>query len=91
MRSFNINITEDELNAIISSLLFSSSVNVIADSTEDYPVRFIEIAKKFKTYYPEIKLKHMQFIEEENYEEEWTKDLLQNFKPNLEITNFDNV
>ncbi len=91
MRSFNINFTEEELNATISALLFSSSVNVVSESNKEYPLQLLGVAKKLKQYNPEVKLNNIQFIEEENYEEDWTKDLLENFKPNLEITNFENI
>jgi hypothetical protein len=91
MRSFNINLSEEELNVVISSLLFSSSVNIISESNRTYPLQLIDVAKKLKGYYPDIKLNSIQFIQEDNYEEEWSDDVLQNFKSNLSITNFENV
>lgn len=91
MRSFNINLTVSELESIISALLFASSVNIVSEANKDYPKQLIDVAKKLKTYYPEITLENIQFIEEENYEEEWTSDVLANFRKNLTITNFDNV
>jgi hypothetical protein len=91
MANIKPSLTENELNLIISSLLFSSSVNVISNTQEMYQRSLIDLAIKLKEYKPSIKLENLQFIEEENYEDQWSSDILKNFKDNIEIVNFDQV
>lgn len=91
MSNIKPSLTENELNLIISSLLFSSSVNVVSNTQEDYQRSLIELAVKLKKLAPDIRLNNIQFIEEENYEDQWSSDILNNFADNIEIVNFDQV
>ena len=91
MRSFNLNLNEKELDLLLSSLLFVSSVNVVMEDNEEYPTELIDLAKKIKCTIPDIKLKHAQFIKEENYEDKWSEDVYANFHSNLKTTTFDFV
>jgi hypothetical protein len=87
-----ISLTESELEKIISSLLFSSSVNVTFKNADpSYWESLKNLAKSLKDLNPEIKLEHAQFIKEENYEDPWTVDIYENFKDNLEVITFENV
>jgi len=87
-----ISLTENELEKIISALLFSSSVNVtIKDAEPQYWESLKDLAKSLKQHKPDIKLEHAQFIKEENYEDTWTVDIYENFKDNMDVTTFENV
>lgn len=87
----NIDLTEEELAIAISSLLFSCSVNVVSNTTEEFQTKLLNLAKKLKTYQPEIWLDNIQFIQEDDYEDVTSGNILENFKTNLEITSFENV
>lgn len=87
-----ISLTEDELQKIISALLFSSSVNVVyRNSDPSYSESLKDLAKNLKQHKPDIKLEHAEFIKEENYEDLWSVDIYENFKDNMNVTTFENV
>jgi len=91
MSNIKLSLTKKELDLVISSLLFSSSVNVVSNTQEEYQKSLVELAIKLKESSPDLQLKNIQFIEEENYEDQWSKDILTNFKDNIEVVNFDQV
>lgn len=91
MSNIKLSLTKKELDLVISSLLFSSSVNVVSNTQEEYQKSLIDLAIKLKESAPDLHLKNIQFIEEENYEDQWSKDILKNFKDNIEIINFEQV
>lgn len=81
--SITLSLTEQQVNLIIESLLFSSSVNIGAEWDENDLVSMIDTAKALKQTNPKIELNKLVFYKEENYEDKWTKDLLKSFKKNL--------
>lgn len=87
----NINLSKGELSAVISALLFSSSVNIVSTTDSSYQRNLIDIAIKLKTQFPDIKLPDIQFLQEQDYEDEWSKEIFNEFKNNLEIVNFEGV
>ncbi len=91
MRSFNLSLTEKELDLLLSSLLFVSSVNVVMENNDEYPTDILNLAKKVKCSNPDIQLKRAQFIKEEEYEDKWTQDVYSNFQTNLKTTTLDLV
>ena len=91
MANIKATLKEDELETIISALLFSSSVNVISNTDVSYQRKLVDLAIKLKDLSPEIKLQNVQFIEEDNYEDEWSKDILENFEDNIEVVNFEQI
>ncbi len=91
MSTITVTLTEEELKTAISGLLFSCSVNVVSSTTLDYQVKLLDLAKKLKLLKPEIKLEDVQFVKEEEYEDQLTDTLFENFKDNIEIVNFENV
>lgn len=91
MANIKTTLKDDELELIISALLFSSSVNVISNTDVSYQKKLVDMAIKLKCLEPEIKLQNVQFIEEDNYEDEWSKDILENFEENMEVVSFDQV
>jgi len=81
--SVNLSLTEQQVNLIIESLLFSSSVNIGAEWDEADLTSMIDTAKELKKVSSNIELDKLVFYKEENYEDKWTKDLLKFFKKNL--------
>ena len=81
--SVNLSLTEQQVNLIIESLLFSSSVNIGAEWNETDLTSMIDTAKELKKASSKIELDKLIFYKEENYEDKWTKDLLKTFKKNL--------
>jgi len=81
--SVNLSLTEQQVNLIIESLLFSSSVNIGAEWNEADLTSMIDTAKALKKVSSNIELNILVFYKEDNYEDKWTKDLLKFFKKNL--------
>ena len=91
MANIKVTLKESELEEVISALLFSSSVNIISSTDTSYQRKLIDLAIKLKDLKPDIKIQNVQFIEEENYEDEWSQDILENFKDNIEVVNFEQI
>jgi hypothetical protein len=91
MSNINIALSERELNTAISGLLFSCSVNVVSNTSLERQTELLQLAKKLKEAKPDIKLTDIEFVEEDDYEDEVSSLLLESFKDNLEITTFDHV
>ena len=87
----NISLSEHEVDTVVSALLFSASVNVIANTDQTFQKELIDTAKRIKSLRPNLKLSNVQFIKEENYEDEYTVDIYNNFKDSMEVTTFENV
>lgn len=92
MKTHNVALTEKELKAVLSALLFSSSVNVVSNTHEDFQLELLELAVKIKNEYdPSVMLEDVQFIEEENYEEVFSARVLEEFENNLKVIKFDHI
>jgi hypothetical protein len=89
MSNINITLSESELEAAISGLLFSCSVNVVSNTSFEFQKQLLGIAEKLKDSKPDIKLTNVQFVEEENYEDSISESLLDKFKTNIETTTFE--
>ena len=83
--------TEKQLATVISGLLFSCSVNVVSNTNEEYQRELFELAKLLKTVKPDIMLEEIQFLEEANYEDSLTKEVMEAFKGNIEVITFEEV
>ena len=83
-----IEMTEKQLATVISGLLFSCSVNVVSNTNEEYQRELFDLAKKLKMIKVDIKLDEIQFLEEEDYEDSLSKDLLSEFEDNMEVITF---
>ncbi len=91
MSNINVALTEKELQTAISGLLFSCSVNVVSNTNLEYQTELLQLAKMLKDLKPDIKLTEIQFVKEEDYEDETSPLILEAFKSNIEITSFDCV
>lgn len=87
----NISLTEDQLSTIISGLLFSSSVSVVSNVNEKFHTELFELAKQLKELKPDVKLDNIQFVKEDNYEDELSTLILQEFHQNMQIVSFEQV
>ncbi len=85
-------LSNHEVETVVSALLFTSSVNVVANNTDPlFQQSLIETAKRLKQECPDLKLKNVQFIKEDNYEDQYTVDIYENFKDTLEVTTFKGI
>jgi hypothetical protein len=91
MSNINIALTEKELNTAIAGLLFSCSVNVVSNTSLEYQTELLQLAKKLKELKPDIKLANIEFVQEEDYEDEISSLLLESFKDNIEVTTFEHI
>lgn len=87
-----VNLTDQELSTLISSLLFSCSINVVSDTGEDFQKELLELAKKLKEHKQDIILDKIQFLKEESYEDSLSEIVLEEFKTNLkDVITFDQI
>ena len=89
--TITITLNEKQLSTIISGLLFSCSVNVVANTNEEYQQDLFSLAKDLKHIKPDIKLEDIQFLKEDYYEDSLSKELLSEFEDNLEIIGFEQI
>lgn len=91
-KNITINLTEKELAAAVSGLLFSSSVNVVSNTNEEYQLELYNLAKKLKDLKPNMVLKDIQFLQEKNYEDTLSEQLITEFKDNISsVVTFEQV
>lgn len=91
MTNIQLNLSEKEFAALLSAVLFSCSVNVVSEVTEEFNEELVTLAKTLKAVKPDIKLDHIEFIEEDNYEDNCSALLLEEFKNNLKVVKFDTL
>jgi len=91
MPNINITLTEKELSTAISGLLFSCSLNVVSNTNKDFQQELFELAKKLKDSCAEVKLDNVQFLKEENYEDETSELILETFKNNIQTITFEEI
>lgn len=81
----NIEMTEKQLSTIISGLLFSCSINVVSETNKEYQKELYDLAKLLRGLKPDIKLENVQFVEEENYEDDFSIQIKKDFEGNIEV------
>jgi len=87
-----VNLSEQEVSTLISSLLFSCSINVVSDTGEDFQKELLDLAKKLKEQKQDIVLDKIQFLKEESYEDSLSETVLEEFKENIKsIVTFEQV
>lgn len=86
-----LTLTERQLSTIVSGLLFSCSVNVVSNTNEEYQQELFLLAQTIKSAYPTIKLTDVQFLKEDNYEDELSPLVYEEFGTNMELLTFDQV
>lgn len=91
MEKIKTNLEPRELELILSSLLFSSSVNIISTTSEQYQEELVNLAVKLKKLKENVKLNDIEFVQEDNYEDRFSEIIFENFRENLEIVNFSKI
>lgn len=87
-----LELTEKQLATIISGLLFSCSVNVVSNVNAEHQRELFEIAKSLKNNInPLIELNQIEFLEEPNYEDSLSQEILQEFGDNMNVIDFNQV
>lgn len=86
-----LTLTERQLATIVSGLLFSCSVNVVSNTTSEYQRELFDLAKTIKSAYPSIKLNDVQFLREDNYEDELSSQVFEEFGDNMEVLTFEQI
>ena len=86
-----IEMTEKQLATAISGLLFSCSVNVVSTTHQEYQKELFELAKLLKTVNPDIKLTEIQFLEDVDYEDSLSTEVMEAFKGNVEVITFTQI
>jgi hypothetical protein len=89
--TLTIELTESQLATLISGLLFSCSVNVVSNVNEEYQRELFDLAKLLKKVKPSVKLNDVQFLQENDYEDSLSEDVLREFVDNIEIISFDEI
>lgn len=91
MSEINLTLTEGELATTIAALLFAGSVNITSSTNSEYQHELFNLAKKLKQNNPDIQMENIQFVKEENYEDEISEKVYEEFKNNLEIVTFEEI
>jgi hypothetical protein len=89
--TINISLTDEDFSTVISALLFSCSVNVVSNTSQEYQQKLFDLAKRLKAYKPDVKITDIQFLKEENYEDITTEEVLKEFETNLDVITFENI
>jgi hypothetical protein len=88
--SVNLTLDKKKINHLIEALLFSSSVNIGAEWEEKDFTEMIDLAKELKhACKDDVELSKICFYEEQNYEDNWSKDLIKNFKKLIKTLNLE--
>lgn len=90
-QQISISLTEKQLELIISGLLFSCSVNVVSNTTQEYQTELYTLAQELKQLKPDIKLDDIQFLREDNYEDALSPLIFEDFGSNMKILTFDQI
>jgi hypothetical protein len=91
MSNINISLTEKELQTAISGLLFSCSVNVVSNTDKEFQINLLSLATKLKENLPNVQLENLQFLKEEDYEDEISQVLFDTFNTNMKVVTFEQV
>jgi hypothetical protein len=88
--SVNLTLDKKKINHLIEALLFSSSVNIGAEWEEKDFTEMIDLAKELtQVCKDDVELSKICFYKEENYEDNWSKDLLKTFKKLIKTLNLE--
>ena len=91
---YTLEVTENQLATIISGLLFSCSVNIVSNSyatNEEYVKDLYSPATKLKNIKPDISLTGIQFLEETQYEDVMSGEILRDFEHNIEVISIEEL
>ena len=72
------NITSDERKLIIEALLFTGSVQVFSEHTDEDSKKMVEVAKKLNAGH-NVDLDNIYFLVEKEYEENYASGIIESF------------
>ena len=85
-KNISLTLNTKDLNHIVESLLFASSVSVGANWNIDTCENMVILAKQLKeTLSEDLNLKHLNFFKEDCYEDSWSEQILKEFGNDIEI------
>jgi outer membrane receptor for ferrienterochelin and colicin len=76
-------LSKRELNLIVESLLFASSVSIGAEWKEEDYNDMVKIASSIENNLTDTDIKNLTFFIEENYEDNWSVQILNTFKDKI--------
>lgn len=91
MKNFVLELNEDEYKAVLSSLLFTSSVNFVLNNSDGFQNNTVNTLKKVKQMYPECMLDDVEYIKDEAFEDELSEELFNMFKDNVNVVSLEAV
>jgi ABC-type thiamine transport system ATPase subunit len=91
MKYYNVKVDEEELKTIISSLLFSCSINIVPDYSFEGQQQNIFLAKALLKHKPDLFLDQINFLKEDDYAEEITPCVYEAFKDNMNVVTFNDL
>lgn len=87
-------LSKDEVSTILESLLFSSSVDVCANWYKENSLSMLKIAKKIRTFFPEILIDNVYVVENKDrvweHNDKHTDEIINSF-PEIKKESFENV
>ena len=88
----NLTLTPQEINQIIESLLFASSVSIGADWHKEDCESMLKIALYLKEQVGnDLNLENINFYQEEDYEDSCSPQILEEFGSKMEIYSLENI
>jgi hypothetical protein len=78
-QEYTLNLNQEEIQLILESLLFSSSVDVNADWFLSDHEELLEIAKKVREKYPKIQLKNVYILGDAQKHDEHSEEIVEIF------------
>jgi len=88
----NLTLTHQEINRTIEALLFASTVSVGADWHKEDCEAMLQVALYLKEQVGEqLEIKNINFYKEEDYEDDCSEQILEEFGNKLEIFSLENI
>jgi hypothetical protein len=88
--SVSLTLDKKKIGHLIEALLFSSSVNIGAEWEEKDFTDMINLAKELKSACNDnVELDKICFYEEQNYEDNWSKEVLTTFNKLIKTLNLE--
>jgi hypothetical protein len=80
--TYNLNsLSKEDLSTILETLLFSSSVDIVANWYKEDNTKMLDVAKKIRTNYPDVLLENVYLYESKDvdYNDEQTEEIIKMF------------
>jgi hypothetical protein len=80
--TYNLNsLSKEDLSTILETLLFSSSVDIVANWYKEDNTKMLDVAKKIRTNHPDVLLENVYLYESKDvdYNDEQTEEIIKMF------------